>query len=568
MMKSPGTPEEIQRSALNIDFREIIINCKALEDSEGELAAERQSLEAEEQVLKAWKDLPLRLNERETENTLRLFGSCPVELFPALKKGLSADFKKIELTSAGESDGSTHLAVIVWKEDQEFFEKIAVKFGWTEVELPLVERTPGHELQRVAQAFRMLAGKETELKNKHADLAKHLPNLVRLAQYLHWMDDKQTVRSEFAQTEQTVKLTGWIAAKKFEDLSTALEKEFPAVALLKTEPKKDEEPPMQIWNSDALAPFEAVTRLYGLPMEGEMDPTRPLLPFFIVYFGLCLTDAGYGIVLMSIMLAAIVKFKLTRQGAKLVWLLFYGGIATFIAGIPFGGWFGLMPEQAPAALTYINEAGDLRFLGQLWMPTKDVDFFRNLTLTLGVIQIIFGITLSGYWKWIHGKKQAAIFEDFSVHFLLLALVAKYVLDLPFADLALIATLALFIWGRGTGKWWIRPLTGLLGSVNFAIGILSNTLSYLRILALGLATGALAFAINQIAIVMYDLMPLFLGIPIFLMIVLFGHLLSIALNTLGSFVHSGRLQFIEFFGQFFLGGGREFNPFRRTVRSVA
>jgi len=567
-VKNPGTEEEIRQSAMAIDFREIILSCKALEDTASDLLAEKQHLQTEKEKLTPWKELPLRLHERETEETVLLFGTCPADSAPAFQEQIAKELPQSEVLTVPEISGNVHIAILILKKDRGAFEQAAARFSWTEVQLPSVERTPLQELRRIEQAFRVLDGKETELTHKKTDLAKHLPNLVRLAHFLNWMDEKQSVRSEFAQTEQTVKLSGWIPAKKFEGVQKDLQKKFPAVALLIEEPKDDEEPPMQIWNSDVLAPFEAVTRLYGLPAEGEMDPTRPLLPFFIVYFGLCLTDAGYGIVLTLIMLTAILKFKLTRQGAKLVWLLFYGGIATFIAGVPFGGWFGLLPEQAPSALTYINEAGNLRFLGQLWMPTKDVDFFRNLTIILGITQILFGITLSGYWKAIHGKVKEAILEDFAVHFLLLALLAKYVLGLPYADLALVATLALFIWGRGAGKWWIRPLTGVLGSISFTIGLLSNTLSYLRILALGLATGALAFAINQIAIVMYDLMPIFLGIPIFIMIVLFGHLMSIALNCLGAFVHSGRLQFIEFFGQFFQGGGREFNPFRRSIRSIA
>ena len=139
--------------------------------------------------------------------------------------------------------------------------------------------------------------------------------------------------------------------------------------------------------------------------------------------------------------------------------------------------------------------------------------------------------------------------------------------MPYADYLLIVIGLMFVWGQGSGKWFIRPLIGILGTINFLISLMSNLLSYLRILALGLATGALAFAINQIAAVIADLLPSFLGIPAFVLILLFGHMTSIALNSLGSFVHSGRLQFIEFFGQFFQGGGREFSPFRRSINPV-
>ncbi len=100
-------------------------------------------------------------------------------------------------------------------------------------------------------------------------------------------------------------------------------------------------------------------------------------------------------------------------------------------------------------------------------------------------------------------------------------------------------------------------------LNFSISLLSNGLSYLRLLALGLVTGAMAMAVNQVAVEMGKLFPVWLAIPVIIVIFLGGHLVSIALNTLGSFIHSGRLQFIEFFSQFFEGGGRPFAPFRRS-----
>ena len=126
-------------------------------------------------------------------------------------------------------------------------------------------------------------------------------------------------------------------------------------------------------------------------------------------------------------------------------------------------------------------------------------------------------------------------------------------------------IAIFIWGKGYGtKWFLRPLMGAIGLLNFCIGLLSNTLSYLRILALGLVTGAIAMAVNQVAVEVGKLFPIWIAVPVVIGIFVMGHLISIALNTLGSFIHSGRLQFIEFFSQFFEGGGKAFTPFKRST----
>ena len=127
-----------------------------------------------------------------------------------------------------------------------------------------------------------------------------------------------------------------------------------------------------------------------------------------------------------------------------------------------------------------------------------------------------------------------------------------------------ASLALVIWGKGYGSpWYLRPLNGFLGLLNLAMGMMSNTLSYLRLLALGLVTGALALAVNLVAQQIGGFLPPIVGIPVSIVIYFGGHTLNIALNVLGAFIHSGRLQFVEFFSQFFEGGGRPFSPFART-----
>ena len=262
--------------------------------------------------------------------------------------------------------------------------------------------------------------------------------------------------------------------------------------------------------------------------------------------------------------------KKSVEDAKLPWLLFISGIVSMLVGIPFGGWFGLTPDQVPAFITRTDASGTKWFLGQMWnLSTEEgINFLQYLALTLGITHIFFGVFLAGYHKWVHGARAEGFWQHFTLHILLGGALFRMFAPAALTDVAtytLYATLALTIWGKGYGSpWYLRPIMGLLGLVNFAIGLLSNGLSYLRILALGLVTGAIALAVNQVAIEMSKLFPLWLGIPVMIIIATGGHLVSIALNTLGSFIHSGRLQFIEFFGQFFEGGGRPYAPFRRSL----
>jgi V/A-type H+-transporting ATPase subunit I len=327
--------------------------------------------------------------------------------------------------------------------------------------------------------------------------------------------------------------------------------------------------PVELKNPMWLKPFESVTNLYGTPKPTDIDPTPLLAPFFALFFGLCLTDAGYGLVLAVVMGLYLLKTRQSIEEGKLWWLLFVGGILTFFISIPFGGWFGLLPDQAPAWLTETRTDGLLWFKGQIWNlgETKGIAFFQNLSLVLGLFHLSFGIFLAGFCKWRAGQKAAAFWIDWT-SLILFAAIASYFFVAPEqqqnALYAIYASLVLLLWGKGYGNpWYSRFLYGLIGFFFLATGMLGNTLSYLRLLALGLVTGALALAVNLVAQQIGALFPPVIGLPIAITIYVVGHTANVALNTLGAFIHSGRLQFVEFFGNFFEGGGKKFSPFSRS-----
>src|SRR3989338_4927512 len=259
-----------------------------------------------------------------------------------------------------------------------------------------------------------------------------------------------------------------------------------------------------------------------------------------------------------------------EEEAPVLWLLLFSGIVSFFVGIPFGGWFGLSPDQVPAFLSREGVEGRL-FLGQVWNLSQQsgINFLQYLALGLGITHIFFGMFLAGYHKWVHGQRAAALWQDFSAHLALAILLLMFFVPQEWKETVqtiFYGAIALLIWGKGYGtKWYLRPLMGFLSFANMMIGLLSNSLSYLRILALGLVTGAIAMAVDQVAVEMGKLFPwLFIRIPVVILIAVVGHTVSIALNALGSFIHSGRLQFIEFFGQFFEGGGKPFLPLSRST----
>lgn len=420
-----------------------------------------------------------------------------------------------------------------------------------------------------------LAAKATEVRAAMSDvqeewkkLAEALPLLCHARQYIQWMNEIEAARRTLKKTKSTITLFGWMNRRHVPELDRTLSRISPATALIPVEPDPHEQAPILIENPAWLKPFESVTLLYGLPQSGELDPTPMLAPFFLLFFALCLTDAGYGAILAIVMAAFIWKKGIALKDGPLWWLLMIGGIATFLISIPFGGWFGLSPDQAPAFMTETRADGALWFKGQIWNlgATPGITFFQNLSIVLGLIHLCFGMLLGGISKGLRGNWAEGIWSDWSQLLLIGSAVAYPFLPADYAQFgmpAIILSVIIVIWGKGYGsRWYLRPLMGFLGLLNLAMGMMSNVLSYLRLLALGLVTGALALAVNLVAQQIGGFLPAFIGIPVTIAIYLVGHTTNIALNVLGAFIHSGRLQFVEFFSQFFEGGGRAFSPFRR------
>lgn len=427
--------------------------------------------------------------------------------------------------------------------------------------------------QHNAETLQEIRRLEDQLEQVHAArlrLTEDLPNLTRALIYLRWLDDKQAVREAMRETKGTITLFGWVAKKNMARLEQKLHALSTATAILKVKPDEHETMPVQLKNPKFLTPFESVTKLYGLPQSIEMDPTPYLALFFILFFALCLTDSGYGLIQTIIMGGYLLKTRQRINDNPLAWLLLFSGIVTFFVSIPFGGWFGMTPQMAPAFMTETRADGAMWFKFQIWnlSDTQGITFLQNLSLALGIIHLSFGIMLAGYWKILQKKFAAAFWQDGST----LAMIGSLIYwgfapeNMKQTAIYFVYGSAVFmVWGKGYGSPMLqRPLFGILQTLNWFLGMMGNVLSYLRILALGLVTGALAFTVNLVAEQIGALLPWYAAIPFMIIVYVVGHLMNIVLNVLGAFIHSGRLQFVEFFSQFFEGGGRPFRPFTRTA----
>ena len=354
-----------------------------------------------------------------------------------------------------------------------------------------------------------------------------------------------------AETEKTFCLNGWVRHDRTQQVEAAVKSVTEAYQLEFYEPAEGEVPPTVLDNGPLIRPFESVLELYSLPKAGSVDPDFLMAPFHFIFFGMMVSDAGYGLVLTIMLFIALKVFKPEGFAGKLAMVIFFGSISTVFWGAMFGGWFGL--EWHPLLFVPMNE------------PLK----MLALCFGLGAIHLTCGMLLKCYLLIRDGDVEGAICDVLSWLIMFAGFLCMLLLpQVPVGKyLALLGAGIIILFGARDKKNPIRRLLGGLLTLYNISSYLSDLLSYSRLFALGLATGVIAMVINTVAQMLMQAGPI--GAIVAVLVLLGGHYFNIVINVLGAFVHSSRLQYIEFFGKFYETGGRAFLPlaFRTKYTNV-
>jgi len=402
-----------------------------------------------------------------------------------------------------------------------------------------------------------------ELDAEAAQLSEQLLKLKILYDHYHNLVSREAARGASPATEQTVILEGWVKDKDYARLEEIVGR-FKACSLGKTKITKGEEKPVEIENTHRVRPFEVITRLYGMPHTTDVDPTVFLAPFFALFFGICLTDAAYGIVMIGFLWWVLKKIK---GDAKFIKMMLICSIPTVVAGALTGGWCG------DAIQVFFPSLMGFRQLLMWFDPLESPMHFFYISLALGYLQIIFGIGVAFWHRWKRGEKRDAVFDHGTwfvwLNSLTLFGLAKAfnwpsAVATAFAIVAAVPALGIILFSEREGGWGARIGMGCYNvfSTVFYVG---DVLSYIRLMALGMVTAGFGMAINSIVqkVMALGVLGWIMGAVIFIG----GHVFNIANSCLSAFVHSMRLQFVEFFTKFLQGGGREFAPLRKEYRHI-
>ncbi len=456
---------------------------------------------------------------------------------------------KVAFEETGNSqDSKTFLYLLPHNLLNEFLSRIK---GLQLRVMPFFDFAPKFEIQNLRKSLKIIdeniAKIEAELRKKAPDLAEWQKFLFELK----WQEQVLTLQTKAPHSNFFAIFEGWVIKNRLAPLIDRL-KRISEYLVIEEIPFSPDEAPVQLANKKA-KPFEMVTKLYGMPKATEVDPTPYLAPFFVVFFGFALSDAGYGLAL-SIMGAMLLAFK--NKFSKLVDLAKLSiilGLSTMVFGYILGTFWG------------IN-------LNKIIDPQLQPMLILSVCFVLGILQIIWGMTINFVHKFNQGAKFIDLMQESG--FWILILIAIFILILqnifPFklipakillqivGAILLVNVLSRIIFSSSKILGLFKGLAGLYSGVSF----LADTLSYSRLFALGLATGVVAYTVNLVAGILKNMInfPIISEI-VFLTVLIVGHLFNMAINVLGAFIHSSRLQFVEFFSKFLEGGGRQFNPLR-------
>ena len=343
--------------------------------------------------------------------------------------------------------------------------------------------------------------------------------------------------------------------------------------------KEDEESPTLLSNNSFSASMEGIVESYGLPKRGEFDPTTSMSFFYVFFFGMMLSDAAYGAIIAVACFVLLKKFpRMSRGMYQSIKMFMYCGISTLIWGILVGGYFGNIVDIVSQKFF-----GTTITVPALWfIPLNDPMKLLMYSMLIGMLHLFVGLGIKGFMSQKE-KKIMDFFCDVVLWFMLLIglilmllpseifssisqiqIVFPDAVNLVAKGLAIAGAVGILLMsGRDKKNPALRLALGAYDLYNIT-GWLSDVLSYSRLLALGLATGVIASVINQMGSMLPNNIA---GVILFLVIFVIGHTLNLAINLLGAYVHTNRLQFVEFFGKFYEGGGRAFHPFAPDTKYV-
>ncbi len=558
-------PDEIGAIAKNSP--RILTVCNKITELQKQIAdcsAEIVRVRNQMAQLVPWKNLDIPMNTPDTATTAVIIGSLPrqydeTELSTEIAEKAPGLIFEYEIVYS--SPEITCIVFLSPKRERETAESVLRSMGFSGILNP-TSKTPSVKYDDYKKRLEGLKKKIDDAEAAIKDFADKRDSISDTEDYFNTRIEKYSVISRLDQTDNVFVLYGYIPTEDIGRLRELCAGFEPCV--VECEDSDTDETPVKLKNNSFTSPAENIVTMYSPPSHADIDPTPILAFFFYFFFGMMFSDAGYGLVMVIATTLMLKIFKPDKKMRSNIKLFQYCGIFTILWGLVFGSIFG----DAPAVIYGMLTGKEITMAQLLPWPIldtqKDALMIMIMSIGFGLVHILVGMGCK-FYVCIKQKQYAEAFFDTGFWMLMLvgfAVLAVGMATTPVliyigAGIAALCAVGLILTGGRDKKNIFAKLIGGVASLYDITSYVSDLLSYSRLLALGLTTGVMAQVFNKISAMLGTNA---LGMIFMVLIFIAGHLITIGLNALGSYVHTMRLQYVEMFSKFYDGGGKEFTPF--------
>lgn len=551
------TLAQLEQITETSDWESFVEDLRAKDRRLRMISQEKQDLSKEENELNRWRyfdESPAVLND--LKHSVGLLGTISNEQIPTLNHELekypSSYYQIIQQTNS-----TTYLLLLFHKTNEKKVQYSLATVGFNEYHYPF-QGKPQEALSEIKDKIAAIVAEEKAIKDALRQMQAEEIQLNVVAEYYSSKVIQSRNKERLFQSKAVTSLAGWIPKTQAQALEAQISQVTKGDYYLVFEEVREEEideVPILLENNRWVAPFETLIEMYSLPKYNEIDPTPFMAPFYALAFGMMVADFGYGLFLFLAILLIKKIFYFDASMKRSLTFFQLCAIPTMMWGLIYGSFFGMtMPFQ-------------------LLSNQSDITEILIISVIFGYIQIFFALILKFYVLWAKKEQKfKAVFQAGSWMLFLLSvgLLALGFMVLPETSLGTIGSIglgisliAVVIGGSTEGETFVGKIGTGLYSLMDLTNYMSDLVSYTRLMALGVAGGSIAAAFNLIISYFPTAARFTIGAVLFVLL----HAINIFLSYLSAYVHGIRLQYLEFFGKFFTGGGRAFKPFKASNKYV-
>ena len=543
----------LEQQANKYDFSNDYENLAKINGEIDSNKEEIANLEIYRKELSKWLNIKESLGNLKAFKTAKFFlGTVAKKNFEALKDNLR-NFEHTYIEEISDESSQVNIMLLTSNTEEKGLKNELKTYSFTETNFDF-DTSFTEEYEKTKFREEELKKANEKLKEKVEKLLKLIPKLLIQKEYLDNALMRETVVSNFKATDTVNVIEGYIPKDMEEEFKRIINKNSNKNNYLEiTEvDKEDPEVPILLKNSGVTGLFESITQMYALPRYNEIDPTAILSIFYWIFFGMMVADFAYGLILFILSGLALMFGKFDENKRKFLKFFFALSFSTMIWGLLYGSAFGDL----------------IKLPTQVLDSSKDFMTIFALSIVFGAVHLVIALAIKAYILIKNGHFMDVIYDVFLWYLTLTSLIilllagrfglSEFTKNI-FIACAVIGMLGIVVFGARDAKTLVGRIGGGLYSLYGITSYIGDFVSYLRLMALGLAGGFIASAINIIVkmLVSKGILGIILGVVVFTL----GQSFNIFLSFLSSYVHTSRLTYVEFFSKFYEGGGKAFKKFR-------